>query len=315
MHARAFRDDESARWDATCAGAYGATFLHSRRYLSYHGERFVDRSLVIEEGARWLGVLPLAEDPADRSVVVSHPGITYGGMLHDGALRGEPMCQALQLVLAELRRQGHRRLLYKPVPQVYARAPAQDDLYALFRLGARRVRCDLSSCIDLSHRLPQSDRRRRALRQAQAAQLSVEPGREHLAPLWPVLQDNLARAHGVAPVHTLAEIETLADRFAQQVQCRVALHAGQVVAGLVLFHTPRVVHVQYVAASEHGLALHATDLLLQRAIDEARALGARYFDFGISTVDAGRVLNEGLHRFKSEFGAGGVVHEHYEVNP
>lgn len=315
MRARAYREDESARWDAFCGGAYGATFLHTRRYLSYHGGRFVDRSLVIEDGARWLGVLPLAEDAADRSVVVSHPGITYGGVLHDGALRGEAMLQALQLALAELRRQGHARLLYKAVPHVYTLAPAQDDLYALFRLGARRVRCDLSSCIDLSHRLPLSDRRRRALRKAQAADLSIEEGREHLAPLWPVLQDNLARAHGVAPVHTLAEIETLADRFAQQVQCRVALHARQVVAGLVLYRTPRVVHVQYVAASAHGQALHATDLLLQRAIDDAHALGARWFDFGISSVEQGRVLNEGLHRFKSEFGAGGVVHEHYEVNP
>lgn len=313
MQARPFRADEAAPWDDFCAASYGATFLHTRRYLTYHGDRFVDRSLVIEDGPRWLGVLPAAQDLADAATVVSHPGITYGGVLHQGALRGEAMVQALQAALAAWRAQGHACLRYKPVPHIYAQAPAQDDLWALFRLDARRVRCDLSNCIDLAHRLPQSERRRRALKKAREAGLAIERGAEHLAHLWPVLEHNLARAHGLKPVHRLAEIETLADRFAHQVRCMVAMHEKQVIAGLVLYLTPQVVHAQYIAASETGQALHALDLLFERAIDDARAMNARFFDFGISTVEQGRVLNEGLHRFKSEFGAGNIVHEHYEV--
>ncbi len=314
MRVRAFRDDEADRWDTLCAAAYGATFLHTRRYLSYHGNRFADRSLVVEDGARWLGVLPLALDPSNPGLVVSHPGLTYGGMLHDGALRGEAMVQALRLATVELRTQGCTRLRYKAVPHIYALAPAQDDLYALFRLEATRVRSDLSSCIDLAHRLPASERRRRALRKAHEAGLTIEQGREQLARFWPVLEENLVRAHGLKPVHGLAEIETLADRFPRQLRCLVATHEARVVAGLVLYVSPRVVHAQYIAAGEQGQALHAPDLLFQHAIDEAQALGARYFDFGVSTVEQGRVLNEGLHRFKSEFGAGGVVYEHYEVS-
>jgi hypothetical protein len=42
-------------------------------------------------------------------------------------------------------------------------------------------------------------------------------------------------------------------------------------------------------------------------------LGARYFDFGVSNEQGGQILNEGLYRFKMSFGAGGVVHEFYEV--
>ena len=313
MRVRPFRPDEAARWDEFCAAAYGATFLHTRRYLSYHGERFTDRSLVIEDTSRWLGVLPAAQDPADAAMVVSHPGLTYGGLLHGGALRGEAMVQALQLVCDALRAQGHTRLYYKPVPHIYALAPAQDDLWALYRRDGRRVRCDLSNCIDLAHRLPPSERRRRALKKARESGLAIEQGVGWLAPLWPVVEDNLARAHGLKPVHRLAEIETLADRFPQQVRCLVAVHEKQVVAGLVLYLTSRVVHAQYIASGETGQALHAPDLLFERAIDDARTMSARYFDFGISTVEQGRVLNEGLHRFKAEFGAGNVVHEHYEV--
>jgi len=314
MRVRPYHADDGERWDAFCAASHGATFLHTRRFLSYHGDRFVDRSLILEdEDGRWLGLLPLALDPTDAARWVSHPGITYGGALHDGALRGAAMIDALQSACAWMREHGAQRLIVKPVPHIYTLAPAQDESYALFRIGAQRVRCDLSSCIDLAHRLPCSERRRRGLKKAQRAGLAIESGSETLEALWPVLEENLARAHGLRPVHTLTEIKGLAARFPQQIACRVARHEKRVVAGLVLFVTPRVSHAQYIASSEEGQALGALDLLFDHAIGEALAMQQRYFNFGVSTEGDGRVLNEGLHRFKSEFGAGGVVHEHHEV--
>ena len=301
-------------WDAWCAAAPEATLLHTRRFLSYHGSRFDDRSLVIEEGGRWLGVLPAAVHPTEPAVVVSHPGATYGGLVHGGALRGEAALQALRLAARHYAGQGHQRLQYKAVPHIYHRAPMQDDLYALFRLGARRCRCDLSSCIDLAHRLPTSERRRRGAKKAARAGLRYAEGLEHAGGLWTVLQDNLARRHGARPVHTLEELQLLAQRFPQHITLHVALLGEAVLAGLVLFRSPTVVHAQYIAASEAGHECSALDGLFEQVIAQAAASGVRYFDFGISNEDQGRVLNEGLHRFKSEFGAGGVVHEFYELD-
>lgn len=314
MRARFFTVSDAERWDALCAEAHGATFLHTRRFLSYHGDRFVDRSLVFEDAAsRWLGVMPLAQDPADAAHWVSHPGLTYGGVLHDGALRGGAMLEALRAARETMRAHGAQRFTFKAVPAIYHQAPAQDELYALFRLGAQRTRCDLSSCIDLARRLPVSERRRRGLKRAERAGLEWATGEEWLGALWPVLQDNLAQAHGRRPVHTIDEMRLLVGRFPQQIQCRVALHEKRVVGGVVLFVTPQVCHSQYIASSEEGQALGALDFVFHHAIAEARAMQQRYFNFGVSTEDGGRVLNDGLHRFKSEFGAGGVVHETYEV--
>jgi hypothetical protein len=311
---RFYAAHDEQRWDALCARAHAATFLHTRRFLSYHGDRFVDRSLVFEdERGQWRGALPLAQDPSDAAHWISHPGITYGGPLHDGSLAGAAMLQSLQAACAWAHAHGARRLGFKAVPHIYQRAPAQDDLYALFRLGAQRVRCDLASCIDLAQRLPVSERRRRGLKKAQRAGLEWAAGCAHLGALWPVLEQNLEQVHGRRPVHRLDEMQQLAERFAQSIQCRVALLEKRVVAGLVLFVTPRVTHGQYIASSEEGRALGALDFLFHHAIAEAQAMQQRFFSFGISTEDGGRMLNEGLHAFKSEFGAGAVVHEHYEV--
>jgi hypothetical protein len=48
-------------------------------------------------------------------------------------------------------------------------------------------------------------------------------------------------------------------------------------------------------------------------VGKSMDLGARYFDFGVSNEQEGRILNEGLYRFKTSFGAGGVAQEFYEV--
>ena len=42
-------------------------------------------------------------------------------------------------------RRGLKRLRYKVVPTIYRALPADDDLYELFRLGARRYRNELSA--------------------------------------------------------------------------------------------------------------------------------------------------------------------------
>ena len=314
MQVRAYTPADAERWDTFCAEAFGATFLHTRRFLSYHGDRFTDRSLIYEDGARWLGVLPAAQSPSLPELVVSHPGITYGGVLHDGGLRGEAMLDALQAARTHYAAAGYTSWLYKPVPHIYHRAPAQDDLYALFRLDAKRVRCDLSSCIALAHPLPVSERRRRALKKAQRAGLTLESGAQLADELWPVLEANLGERHGQKPVHSLAEIRSLLERFPQAIHITVARLEKQVIAGTVLFIAGAVCHTQYIASNALGHETGALDLVFDRQITEARDMKAQFFDFGISNEDGGRSLNEGLHRFKSEFGAGGVVHEFYEID-
>lgn len=312
------RDEAQAeRWDALCAASPMATFLHTRRFLSYHGERFDDRSLVIcDDDGTWLGLIPAAVHPNDPQTVVSHPGITYGGVLHSGALRGERMIEALQQAARTWAALGHTQLLYKAVPVIYHQAPAQDDLYALFRLGAVRTRCDLSCTIELtpgSGNWPRSERRSRSIRKAAKQALHHEQGTHHLPALWDVLCTNLASRHEARPVHSLSEITLLAQRFPGHIGCHVARLDDQVVAGVVSFCHGRVMHAQYIAASEAGHAACALDGLMAHLIDTARAQGLRHFDFGISNEDQGRHLNSGLYRFKAEFGGGGTVHEFYTL--
>jgi hypothetical protein len=67
------------------------------------------------------------------------------------------------------------------------------------------------------------------------------------------------------------------------------------------------------ASAEDGMRIGAIDAVLERCIALAGQSNLCYFDFGTSMEDRGTRLQSGLHRFKAEFGGGGVVHEQYEL--
>lgn len=311
---RSYENGEADLWDSFCQDSLQATFLHTRRFLSYHGDKFCDQSLVIEDKGKWVGLFPAAVDPDESSCIVSHPGITYGGVLHQGKLRGDRMIQAISEISRYYHSHGYQKLLYKAVPHFYHQSPAQDDLYALFRLGGLRSRCNLSCTINLDHRIQSSERRRRGLRKAVSSGLEIVKGSYHLPTFWAILTENLESKYGANPIHTLKEISHLVDQFPDHISCVCAIQSGKIVAGILLFITHTAYHAQYIASSSYGSKICALDLVFAHCIEKAKTEDRQWFDFGTSNENQGFILNNGLYKFKSEFGGGGTVYEFYELS-
>jgi dTDP-4-amino-4,6-dideoxygalactose transaminase len=129
---------------------------------------------------------------------------------------------------------------------------------------------------------------------------------------WDILTEVLERHHGVAPVHTVDEMQLLMSRFPQQIKLFLVRQEKEVMAGCVVFLTKYVAHIQYIAASDEGKELGALDLLFRHLINE-RFKQMRYVDFGISTERGGMYLNEGLIFQKEGFGARSVCYDTYEL--
>ena len=129
---------------------------------------------------------------------------------------------------------------------------------------------------------------------------------------WDILTEVLERHHGVAPVHTVDEMQLLMSRFPQQIKLFLVRQEKDVMAGCVVFLTKYVAHIQYIAASDEGKELGALDLLFRHLINE-RFKQMRYVDFGISTERGGMYLNEGLIFQKEGFGARSVCYDTYEL--
>ena len=306
-------EGNNLEWDNFVFNSLQANFLHTQKFLSYHKNRFLDLSLIIENDAQILALFPAAEDLNDSECVVSHPGITFGGLLHQGGLKGELSIEALNLIKDYYSKLGYKKLIYKCVPHVYHKAPCEEDIYALFRLNAKLVRCDLSSTIDNSKRLKMSERRRRSLKKAEK-NVTIEEGAYLLKDFWGILEENLRKKYNKSPVHDINEIQNLASLFPDEIICICAIHNSEVVAGVLLFDSASISHAQYIASNDFGHETSALDAVFNYSIIRSEKYNKRWFDFGISTENNGLYLNSGLYSFKSEFGAGGIPHEFYLID-
>jgi hypothetical protein len=277
--------------------------------MDYHADRFRDSSLLVREDGRLLALLPANRE---GETLWSHQGLTFGGVIAHAELTARRALGVFDAIVAHARKDGIARLVYKAVPHVYQRVPSDEDLYALFRHDARLVRRDLSAAIRLDERLPYRKGRRASLKRAKSSDLRV--ARSHDFEAFMALEERTLARHGATPTHTCAELALLARRFPDHIRLHVVLEGDdEVLAGVVTYETPLVAHVQYIGATDEGRSRAAVDLLVDHAIDGAIRATRRWFEFGISTTEGGRSLNEGLARNKESFGARAVVYDWYEV--
>lgn len=274
--------------------------------MDYHADRFIDSSLVVERGSEIVAVLPAS---IRDTVVSSHGGLTYAGLLTTHDLRADATLSVFELIGEHYRQAGVSQVIYKPVPHVFHAYPAEEDLYALQRVGARLLRRDISSVVPLQDRVSFSDARRRSVRRAAAAGVQVRRG--HDLAEYHALLGEVLRRHEAVPTHSLAELQLLQSRFPDQIILHEARQGETLLAGVLVYDFGRTVHSQYIAASEEGRRVDALSLLLGELVGTSYA-DRTYFSFGISTEQQGSVLNSGLIAQKESFGARAVVHDIYE---
>lgn len=296
-------------WDEFVGGAKNGVFLFRRDYMDYHADRFPDASLIFsDDDGRAVALLPATRR---GDALVSHAGLTFGGIIAGEGMKIGPMLELFAAMVGRLRAEGVRRLVYKAVPHIYHRVPAEEDLYALFRHGARLFRRDLSSAIDARRRLPFSKGRRYAAKLARKAGVEVRESGD-FETFMAIEERVLGEKYSTRPVHTAAELQMLAGRFPDNIKLFAAHRGAEMLAGVVVYASECVAHAQYIAAGEEGKRAGALDLVLEHLINEEYA-GRRYFDFGISTEEGGRYLNAGLAENKQGFGARAVVYDFYEM--
>jgi hypothetical protein len=294
-------------WDAVVRESKNGNFLHSRGYLEYHADRFDECSVVIYKKNRPSAVFPCN---LHAGQIVSHGGLTYAGLIYGEGLHATEVLDVMNAVVAHLRDTGAATLLYKAVPHIFARYPAQEDVYALFRMNAKLVRRDLSSAILLRSRPKLSDSRKNTIRKA--ARNAVTVAETVDVPAVHALLTAVLVRFDRKPVHSIAELQLLRERFPDAIRLFGAFREGGLIAASVLYDFGSTVHTQYLASSDEGRELGALDMLLSHLIESFQ--DRTYFSFGSSTEDNGRHLNAGLVFQKEGFGGRGVVHDFYELD-
>jgi hypothetical protein len=310
MRVVGYEKTHESLWNNHVAKSKNGTFLFDRRYMEYHADRFDDCSLMFfDERDRLVGLMPASRH---GNTVISHGGLTYGGVISNEEMKTESMLQLFDALLAHLAEAGFEKLIYKPIPHIFHRIPAEEDLYALFVNNARLYRRDASSAIFLPERMKFAKGKREGVKKAQRAHLNVRTSND-FATFFGIGCKVMHDRHNLMPVHTCDEMSKLAGGFPENIQLHASFGGEQMLAGALTYVFPSSVHVQYMYNSDAGLENGALDIVLDYLINELYT-NFRYFSFGVSTEKNGRFLNEGLIHQKEMFGARSVVHDFYEVD-
>ncbi len=301
--------DQKAVWDDFVSRSKQGTFLLRRDYMDYHSDRFHDHSLMVWNKNSLIAVLP-ANQAGD--VLWSHQGLTYGGLLTLDKAKAAEVCEIFRQINDYLRSNNFHRVVYKSIPWIYHRLPAEEDLYAVFNVcQARLLVRNIASVVSQTNAPKWSRDRHYGANRAHTHGVEVGQRDADYAMFWNILTDNLRTNHHATPVHTLEEMQRLHAAFPDNIKLYTARLDDEVLGGVLLYVTPHVVHSQYISASTSGKRAHVVDAIF-RTILMQDYKHYKFFDFGTSNEQQGRVLNEGLIYQKEGFGGRGVCYDWYE---
>ena len=305
-----YSPDRRDAWDAFVRCAKNRLFMFERDYMDYHAARFEDHSLLFYEEERLVALLP-----ANRvqDVLYSHGGLTFGGFV-----TGRSMGQVLMLKCFAVLRQymgelGIVRLHYKAIPHIYHTLPAEEDTYALFMNGGTIDKVEPTTTIDLCLAPRFSKGRKAQVVRARSRGILVEES-HNFSGFMKLLSLVLQERHGTVPVHSIEEMRLLCARFPLNIRLFIARRGAEMLAGSIVYIYDDVVHTQYMVANLQGKKDGALDAVIAHLM-HLFTPHCRYFDFGISTEQAGRLLNQGLVQQKESFGGNTVCHSTWIVEP
>ena len=299
----------ATEWDRFVEESRNGTFLHKRGYMDYHANRFNDHSLMFYSNGKPIAALPAH---INENTLCSHNGLTYGGLILGEECTTETTLEIFDTLRSYLEHNTPvTGIIYRPAPHIYHRYPCEEDIYALFRNGAVLTECKASSTIELH--CPIKAKGRRKLTAAMKSRLHIKEESDYTA-FWAILDKRLQSKYGATPVHSLDEITLLHNRFPQNIRLfTVSDEEENILGGVVLYITEKVVHMQYCGTTDEGRRISALDHLYDYLINTLFKEN-RYFDFGTSVEEGGRYLNSGLIAYKERLGGRTITYSTYFID-
>lgn len=294
-----YSEEDSAEWDNFVATSRNGHFMVQRSYLAYHGDRFIDNSLIVRNAAsKIIMVIPFNRR---GKAVFSHEGLSFAGPIVGYGVSALDVQRCMNAVVEWLKRHDVSVAHLRLVPDIYHLKPSADVRHFIFGLGGVVGRTRLSATIDLRERYRISHGKLNGYRRALRDGLFVGES-TRLDAFHEMLTSRLMTRRGAQPVHSLDQLRYLFTRHPDHVVLVTAEEQDRVLAGAMWYVDRGVAHLQYVASTEEGRRRRCVDAAVIFGIERFKDL--KYIDFGHSHSPANEQIDWKLLRQKEEFGAG-----------
>ena len=288
-------------WDEFVFKSKNGTVLHTQKFLSYHPEnRWVDKSVLIYNNGDLKAVFPACEVEGE---IISHAGSSCGGLI---VLRSNKLSETskyFQLLINYYNK--HDKIVFKKHERIFDVHPAEEIELAAIQVDFNVIYKELSTCVKLSGYTISKNRLDKVNRASKKIRI-VENDSDY-ASFHIILENNLADKHAVRPTHSLSEMLKLKSLMPCTFSLLSAYYQDKMIAGIWLIKAnDKVLHTFYVSQNYEFKNLYSISYLMNKVLEMAKRDGFEYVNFGVSTEDKGKIVNQGLVSFKESFGGFGV---------
>lgn len=309
IHIKAYQKTHMVVWDDFVRNSKNGIFMFERGFMDYHSDRFKDNSLMFYDDDKLIAVLPIT---LHGDELRSHGGLTYGGFITSDKMKQHHMNDCFDALKIYMQDNKISKLIYKLIPHIYHKQSAEEDLYSLYRVGAKLFKIEPSTTIFLKNPLKMSKGRKAQVARAKREGVIIQES-DDFTNFIRLENLILSEHYNTKAAHTSEELKLLKSRFGDKIQLWIAEYRGRLIAGTVIFIYENVVHTQYLAADETAREIGGLDLLIKTLMDKFSE-SHTYFDFGISSENNGQYLNEGLIAQKEGFGGRAIAYQTWEMN-
>ena len=303
-----YNSDNFQLWNGFICNSKNGIFMFNRNFMEYHKDRFTDNSLLFYDEDKLIAIMPAS---IKDGVLSSHGGLTYGGFITSNDMKQHHMNDCFSALKEYSAQNGIKEIIYKHIPHIYHNQPAEEDLYSLYYNGAKVLKVEASTVVDLQQPLKMPKGRKAQVVRARREGVIIKES-DNFESFIELENHVLNERHGTKAVHTPAELHLLQGYFPENIKLIGAFYQDKLIAGTVLFIYNNAVHTQYMAASEIAREIGALDLTISTVIETFKT-SKKWLDFGISTEDSGHYLNDGLISQKEGFGGRTNIYQTWKI--
>jgi len=298
-------------WDTFLKDALFSTVYHTRNFISYHPEdRFKDESILIYNENELICVLPCCKKGDNY---FSYTGSTYGG---PAISKKYSKIKYMQIIINKIFEYYDNKIEFRLANDIYFK----ESIYTLYYLLGQknRIYTELSWYINtddifidnISHKRNKNS----FIKTLKNKDIICDyfNNDEDYIKFYDILKKNLNTNHNSNPTHCLEEFLKIKDLLKDKQKLYLVKNKDNILGGVyVIKVTNQCYYTFYIS---RNIDLDKSDMsiiyLMYKISEDAKKENIKYIDYGITTEEYGKIINNGLSNYK-ESSLGGKSNYRY----
>jgi len=295
-----YNNNYSEIWDKFVKEELYGTIYHTRNFISYHPiNRFIDESILIYiDNTELVCVLPCCKK---NDKYFSYTGATYGGPVIS---KKYSKIKYIKIIIEKIFEYYNNNIEFRIANDIYFK----ESCYTLYFLLSQKTKIypELSWYIDVNNDFIKNidNKRNKTNFKKSLSDKSISctfyDNIEDYNIFYNILKKNLNTNHDSEPTHTLDEFIKIKELLSDKQRLYLVKQNNNILGGVyVIKVTEQCWYTFYIS---RNIDLDKTNMsiiyLMYTISNDAKNENVKYIDYGISTENCGKLINNGLSDYK-----------------